>query len=181
MDRRKMLGTLGAAGIALTGGVAYAQPQGGRQGGQGGHEGHGGGQLDQQAVRDVEMMHECVRICNETAQHCLTKAKQDTANLEDHLRNHEAVMDCQMVCTATANFMARRSPFSRPMHQANAEICAQCAEICENSQDESEIVKRCAEICRKCEEMCRRHAQQGGGGGGQGGGGAGGGRRGNDQ
>lgn len=117
------------------------------------------------------MMHECVRICNETAQHCLMKAKQDQANLDDHLQNHEAVMDCQMVCTTTANLMARRSPFSKPVHEATAEVCAQCAEICSKSSDKSEIVQKCAEICRKCEEMCRRYAQQGGGGGRQGGGG----------
>lgn len=163
MDRREMLGALGAVGLAASGSLAFAQPQGGRQGGrQGGQGGQGSGQLDQKATQDIETMHECVRICNETAQHCLSMAKQEKDNVEDHLRNHEAVMDCQETCSVTANFMARQSPFSQPMHQANAEICAKCAEICENSQDDSEIVKKCAEICRECEEMCRKYAQKSG-------------------
>lgn len=157
MDRRQMLGVVGAgaAGLAVMSGRTAEAQQGGRAGDRTATN------LDQKKLQDLQMMQECIHICNETAQHCMTQARQKQGNVQDHLQNHEHVMDCVQVCGVTADFMARKSPFSQAMHKANAEVCRKCADVCENSQDDAEILKTCAESCRKCAEMCSRYAQGG--------------------
>jgi hypothetical protein len=149
MERREMLGVLGASAaglVAMSGGNAPAQGQ--QSGGQG-RQGH-------------SIMDECARVCNETAAHCLHQAHQGgNQNQGVHLKAHEATMDCQAFCHLTSALMARKSPYSAYAHQACADACRDCAAACDKGQDET--MKRCADVCRRCEEHCRRQAKQGSG------------------
>jgi hypothetical protein len=146
MDRREMLGILGAGAAGLTamaGGSALAQGEG---------------------PQGLQIIDECARICNETATHCLHQLHRSGSGGDQaqnvHLRAHVATMDCQAFCHLTSELVARNSPMAAYAHQACADACRDCAEACDKGQDDA--MKRCAEVCRRCEQHCRQQAQQGG-------------------
>ena len=138
MDRRKMLGVLGAgtAGlVAVSGGAARADHEHD-------HEGH------------IKTMGECAKLCNEAGHHCLTELKKGGPHAELHAKSHEAVMDCQAFCTLAAALMARSSPMAKYAHAACADACRDCAAACEGQT--AEIMKACVKACRECEQVCRQ-------------------------
>lgn len=169
MDRRELLNVLGAsAGLAAFGATAWAQEQAGEpkkkaksgahahgehkhEHGEHGHE-HGGGKHEEH----LRTLAECVRICNETAHHCLGQLRKDAEDREVHAKIHEATMDCQAFCVLAATLMSRKSRMAKYAHAACADACRDCAAACEKGS--GEIIKQCAEICRDCEKACRQMA-----------------------
>ncbi len=140
MDRRELLGVLGAGAaglIALRGGEARAGLEGPRD-------------------DHIKTLGECAKACDEAAQHCLDELRKGGKHAEDHARAHEAAMDCQAFCVLTATLMARKSPMAKYAHQGAVAACGKCAAACEDCRDA--IMKECAQMCRECEEICRRMA-----------------------
>jgi hypothetical protein len=146
MDRRELLGMLGAgaAGLVAAGGVAHAQQ---------GQQAH---QHDEHHEHHIQTIDECARVCNETAHHCLEQLRGGGQGQADHARIHDAAMDCQAFCHLTSALMARHSKMAPQAHAACAEACAACAKACEEASEKSDVVKRCAEACRACEKVCRQ-------------------------
>lgn len=140
MDRREMLGAVGAgaAGLMAFGGNTARAAQ------DHAHDGH------------VETIGRCAKICNEAAHHCLTQLREGGSHAERHARAHEATMDCQAFCVLTATLVARSSPYAKYAHEACANACRDCAAACEGH--ESEIMKECIQACRECEKVCRQMA-----------------------
>src|SRR3954449_9685207 len=137
MDRRELLGVLGAgaAGLAgLGGGEARA--------------GHEGPHDD-----PIKTLGECAKVCYEAAQHCLEQLRKEPQHAEHHANAHEAAMDCQAFCVLTATLVARSSPYAKYAHGACADACRDCAAACEGHQDA--IMKQCVKACRECEKVCR--------------------------
>lgn len=135
MDRRELLGVLGAGAaglVVMSGGTARADNE---------HDGH------------IKTIGECAKVCNEAAHHCLTQIKKGGPHAEYHAKAHEAAMDCQAFCTLTAALTARSSPMARYAHQACADACRDCAAACQGQQDE--IMKECVKACQECEKACR--------------------------
>ena len=138
MDRRELLGVLGAGAaglVALGGGSARAN--------QGGHE----------HDEHLGAIGHCAKVCNQAAHHCLGELKKGGPHAEHHARSHEATMDCQAFCALTAALMARSSPYARYAHRACADACRDCAAACVGQEDA--IMKECVKACRECEKVCR--------------------------
>jgi hypothetical protein len=144
MDRRKLLGRIGAsaAGLFVASASAVRAQQQEHE-----HEGH-------KPTEHMKILGECIRACNEASHHCLEHLRMGTGEHRDHhAKAHELTMDCQSFCVLAATLMARSSPLAAYAHQACAEACRCCAEECEKGQ--GEIMKDCATRCRECEQMCR--------------------------
>lgn len=163
MDRRELLNLLGAsAGLAAFGAGAWAgEPA--RKAKSGTHAGHAHGEHEHgkhpggKHEEHLRTLAECVRICNETAHHCLGQLRKGAEDREVHAKIHEATMDCQAFCVLAATLMSRKSRMAKYAHAACADACRDCAAVCEKGP--GEITSQCAEICRKCEEACRRMAE----------------------
>ena len=144
MDRRELLGVLGAgaAGLAAVGGgTARANQHDPHE-----HDGH------------IKTIGDCAKVCNEAAHHCLTELKKGGPHAEHHAKAHEAAMDCQAFCVLTATLVARSSPYAKYAHGACADACRDCAAACEGHQDA--IMKECVKACRECEKVCRQMGQE---------------------
>ena len=66
------------------------------------------------------------------------------------------LIDCAQICQTSAGFLSRRSPFFSLACAVSAEICAECATVCEGLDGES--MEACVDICRRCAESCRQMA-----------------------
>ena len=120
MDRRELLGVLGAGAaglVALGGGQARAD--------------HEGPHDD-----PIKTLGECAKACDEAAHHCLDELRKGGQHAEDHAKAHEAAMDCQAFCVLTATLMARKSPMAKYAHLGAVAACRDCAEACEGCHDE---------------------------------------------
>ena len=137
MDRREMLGILGAgaAGLVALGGTARAD-----------HEGQG-------HDKHIAITGQCAIVCNQAAHHCLEELRKGGPHAEHHAKAHELAMDCQAFCVLTATLMARSSPLAKYAHVACADACRDCAAACEGHEDE--VMKACVAACRECEKVCR--------------------------
>jgi hypothetical protein len=146
MDRRELLGVLGAGAVGLavfTGREAVADLK----------------DADKECCTDplhadcMKACGECAKICNESARHCLMELSEGTGDRKYHARAHSLANDCQAFCVLSATLIARDSELMMYSCQACAEACRCCAEECAKSS--SELMKECAEKCRKCETTCR--------------------------
>ena len=149
MDRRQMLGILGASatGLAAVGTKAVAAP---RPDHDDEHK-HSEGQ-----DAHLALMNKCANICNEAAHHCLVQLKTSDSSGEHHAKSHTAAIDCQAFCTLTAALMARHSPMSKYAHAACADACRDCAAACEGHAAADKIMAECVQVCRECEKACRK-------------------------
>ena len=145
MDRRELLGMLGAGTVGLVasgGSVPRADHE---------HE----------HDEHIETIGRCAKVCNEAAHHCLGQLKQGPPHAGQHARAYELTMDCQAFCVLSATLAARSSPLASYAHKACADACRDCAAECEKGQDE--IMKECVKACRECEEVCQQMGKSGGG------------------
>jgi len=146
MDRRELLGVLGAGAVGLTtlsrGAVAAAQEK---------HEHQHHDKVHEDCMKACG---ECAKSCNETARHCLDHLREGSGDRKAHAKVHELTMDCQEFCVLSATLIARGSDLMQYACEACAEACRCCAEACEK-HPASEMVKECAEKCRTCERSCR--------------------------
>lgn len=142
MDRRNMLGTLGAgaAGLVALGGTARAQEHA--------HDDHG------------KALNECAAICGRAAHHCLGELRKGGGDAETHARAHELAMDCQQCCSLATDLTSRGSPVAHHAHAACAEVCRACAEGCEKVAGDK-LMQDCARACREAEKHCRAMAKAG--------------------
>ena len=96
---------------------------------------------------------DCMRVCSETLTGCLTKGGQHAK--VDHVTE---LLDCILMCEATASFLSRGSSLAHRMCTLCAEICDRCAKSCEGWKDKEMDV--CADECRGCAERCRARCHQ---------------------
>jgi hypothetical protein len=144
MDRRNMLGILGAGatGLVALGGTTRAQQQ---------HEHH----------EHSKVLDECGDLCGRAAHHCLEQLRKGGPNQEVHARAHELTMDCQQFCALATDLTSRSSPVAHHAHAACAEVCRECAEACEKVGG-AQVMQDCAKACREAEKHCRQLAKAGG-------------------
>lgn len=135
MDRRKLLGVLGAGGLAVVSGTTA------RAADEHEHDGH------------LKTIGDCAKLCNEASHHCLEELRKGGPHAEHHAKAHQAAMDCQEFCVLAATLMARSSPMAVYAHRACADACRDCAAACEGQQ--AAIMKKCVAACLACEKACR--------------------------
>lgn len=143
MDRRNMLGVLGAgaAGLVALGGTARAQ--------QHEHQEHS------------KALDDCRDLCGRAAHHCLGEIRKGGPNAEAHARAHELTMDCQQFCSLATDLTSRGSSVAHHAHAACAEVCRACAEACDKVAGDK-VMQDCARACREAEKHCRQMAKAGG-------------------
>jgi hypothetical protein len=138
MDRRELLGALGATATGLliaTGNEARAQ-----------HEGH----HDKMYEDCLKANQDCSRKCNETFHHCYEQVAQGK---REHAKALHLVADCAKFCDLSASLTANRSPLMVHACAACAEACKTCAAECQKF--DSPLMQDCVKACRACETACR--------------------------
>jgi hypothetical protein len=138
MDRRELLGILGAtaAGLAVTGGARQARAGQGR---------------DDVHERCAEACSDCAKECNRAFHHCY---EQVASGKVGHAKAMHLCVDCGEVCSTAAKLVARISPLMVHTCRACAECCDACFIECEKLNDPEmrevlDSLKKCAAVCRE--------------------------------
>ncbi|HEY2156195.1 MAG TPA: four-helix bundle copper-binding protein [Isosphaeraceae bacterium] len=134
MDRRAMLGMLGAGAVgvaAFSGREAEAR------------------ELDKTHEDCLKACSDCARTCDETFHHCYQEVAEGK---RDHAKPLHYLSDCAGFCGLSACMIARRSPLM-------VDSCASCAEACRKTaavveKFDSDEMRRAAEKLRACEKSC---------------------------
>ena len=147
MDRRELLGVLGAGSagfLAGSGRDAFA-----------GDEGHRDKiHRDKMHEDCLKACQECGDECGETFHHCFKLVENGHKN---HARAARLTLDCAEFCGLSACLITRQSELMNESCEACAEACKRCGDEC--VRFDSEQMKECAEACRKCEKTCREMAK----------------------
>lgn len=149
MNRRDLMGTLGATAATLTAWQAFGQDKPTEKStvGHAAAPFHG----EDAVARCAEACSDCARMCDSCSTHC---AELLARGKDEHLKTLHTCQDCADFCVAAAQIVARRGTFSDLICQSCAEACARCAKECEAHKDDRHM-QACAEECRKCEKACR--------------------------
>ncbi len=147
MDRREMLGVMGAGAAGL---FAFGE--------RAARADHESGKCDEH----IEKLGKCAKLCAESAAHCLDALCKGEGNREAHARSLEAAAGCKEFCQLTAGLLACDNPMKKYAFEACACACRDCAQACEKAGG-GEKMEKCVAMCRECEEMCRKlHKEHGG-------------------
>ncbi|MGZ3159014.1 MAG: four-helix bundle copper-binding protein [Burkholderiaceae bacterium] len=96
----------------------------------------------------------CMEICTQCHQTLLHTAMQYCLPMggkylaPDHFR---LMMNCAEMCQTTANFQLSDSTYCRQVSALTADMCDECATICEQMGD----MEDCVLACRQCAQCCR--------------------------
>ena len=111
----------------------------------------------EQHAMDAEMQ-QCIQECLNCHATCLREAMNHCleaggAHVEP---NHFRLMiNCAAICQTSADFMLSGSPHHKLTCGVCAQVCAACADSCEEVGGMDE----CAQTCRQCAESCQHMAQ----------------------
>ncbi len=144
MDRREMLGMMGAgaAGLtALSAGAARAQAP---------HAAHDHAQLSAIHKECLEACGDCARSCDMAFHHCYTQVAEGK---REHAKPLHYFADCAGFCALSACNIAKHSPLM-------ALSCTACAEACKEtlavvSKFDSPEMKDATKALQRCEKSCR--------------------------
>ncbi len=149
MDRRELLGALGATATGLliaTGTEARAQ-----------HEGHHEhGDIHKRCAEDC---FDCAKMCNDAFHHCFKQVQAGKQNY--YAKAMHLCVDCGDVCSTAGKLVARMSPLMAHTCRACAECCNDCIVACEKLDDPE--IKEFVATLRKCFKSCREMVQAMGG------------------
>jgi len=153
MNRRELLGVLGAtaAGLtAITGGSARAQEAQAPE-----HERHPfhpeRGHHTEQQQECAETCARCMHECEDGFHHCLRQARR--SGKVEYARAAHLCIDCAEVCGTAAKLVASGSHLLVHICAACAEACDDCLAVCEPLKDPE--MKLVLESLRKCAQSCR--------------------------
>lgn len=154
MDRRTLLGTLGATAAGLT---AVAASRGQEQKKQEHAHEHGEGDMH---AKCADACSDCEQACNRGFHHCYQEV---AAGKVDHAKAMHLCVDCAEVCSTSAKLVARMSPLMAHTCAACAASCEDCAAECEKHDDAEmkavvEALRACAASCREMVEAMGGHA-----------------------
>jgi hypothetical protein len=101
-------------------------------------------------------MQECIRDCLECHAVCLTTISSCLGRGGEHAEpNHiRLLQDCAEICSISASFMLRGSPYHQLTCRVCAGICEACADSCERLAEGDDRLRRCIELCRRCVASC---------------------------
>jgi hypothetical protein len=138
MDRREMLGMIGAGSAGL---LAFA---GEASAAQSAHR------MDKGHEECFKACADCAKTCEMMFHHCF---KLVVEGHKDHARSARAALDCAEFCGLSAKLIARMSPMMVYSCEGCAKACKKCGDEC--AKFDTPEMKECAEVCRKCEQSCR--------------------------
>ena len=141
MNRRELLGLLGASAAGFTTLAAYGS-------GPAGETDHNhGGPLEKCA----KVCTDCLRECESCSDHC---ARLVAYGKEDHLTTLQTFADCAELCAAAAKIASRHGTLAVTICEACAKACDVCGAACEKTPDDKHM-QACAKACRDCAKACR--------------------------
>lgn len=142
MNRREILGALGATAVGLT----ALKQVGAQEPVAKAHNEHG------------EHFMKCAKVCADCQLQCDSCFKHCLALLADGKRAHsmaaQLCADCAECCGTCSTLCARESILARPMLECCAKCCDECAAACEKISDDKHMAE-CAKSCRECAKHCR--------------------------
>ncbi len=143
MDRRNLLGVLGAGALGFTAISAQANDSSDDQ----------CCTLDKDHEACLKACSDCAKCCDMTFHHCL---KALTEGKKEHAKALQLASDCAAFCGISACMIAKQSPLM-------AYSCHSCAEACkvtaaEVEKFDSAEMKAAAKTLRECERSCRTMA-----------------------
>lgn len=137
MDRREMLGTLGA--FVAAGGVAAAAEQ--REAAKDHH-----GDIHEKCA---EACVDCEKHCNQGFHHCF---RQVQAGKQEHAKAMHLLVDCGDICGTAGKLVGRMSPLMVHTCRACGECCEDTIAAVEKLQDGE--MRGVLESLRRCRESC---------------------------
>jgi len=141
MDRREMLGVVGAGAIGLTAMSAKADDKS-----------SSGSCCELDSVHEscYKACSECAKTCNMTFHHCYMEVAEGK---KEHARALHLASDCAAFCTLSAAMIAKHSSLMAYSCEACAEACkATAAEV---GRFDSTEMKAAAKMLLDCEKSCR--------------------------
>jgi len=140
MDRREMLGMLGAGAAGLAALNAQADEK---------SEDHCC-ELDQVHADCLKACSDCAKACDQTFHHCYMQLAQGK---KEHAMALHLSSDCAGFCGLSASMIAKHSPLMMHSCEACAEACkATAAEV---GRFDSAEMKAAVQKLRECERACR--------------------------
>lgn len=116
---------------------------------------HRTGSMLSAAMRQcIDQCYHCASICEQTIAHCLKLGGEHA-----EARHIQTLQDCILMCTTSAELMARESPFHHDTCVLCADACRRCAEDCERVDARDQLMQECAAECRSCADACDRMAR----------------------
>ncbi|MFC7392178.1 four-helix bundle copper-binding protein [Scopulibacillus cellulosilyticus] len=113
------------------------------------HPGHHMGQMV--LPYQIKTLNDCAASCEFLCHHLMC-----SCDIEQRVCQIELLHDCAEICTVTAKFMARCSPFTKHLCLLCAYICECCGnECCKFPDQESQM---CGRMCLRCAQECREFA-----------------------
>jgi hypothetical protein len=142
MDRRELLGVLGAGAVGLTALSAHADEKS--------KSDDNCCELDPRHAECLKACSECAQACDQTFHHCLMQLSEGK---REHAHALRLASDCAGFCGLSACLIAKQSPLM--IHS-----CEACAEACKTTAAEvgkfdSREMKAAADKLRECERSCR--------------------------
>ena len=140
MDRREMLGLLGAGAVTFTAVNAQADEKSADE----------CCQLDKTHEDCLKACADCAKSCDMAFHHALTEL---TGGKKDAAKTIQLLSDCAGFCGLSACMISRMSPLM-------VNSCAACAESCRMTRMEvekcdSDVMKAVAKKLSACEQSCR--------------------------
>lgn len=141
MDRRELLGMVGAGAMGLTAMAASADDKSSEE---------NCCELDQVHAECYKACADCAKACDMTFHHCY---KELAEGKKEHAKSLHLVSDCAAFCSLSACMIAKHSPLMAHSCNACADACkATAAEV--GKFDAAEM-KAAAKSLRECEKSCR--------------------------
>ena len=141
MDRREMLGMIGAGAVglaAMQGREAVAQQ----------------GSSKSMAVHKecLEACGECAEACDQGFHHCLTQVAEGK---KEHARPLEYFSSCAGFCALSACNIAKHSPLMALSCEACGKACTETLAVVSKFEGHSEEMKAAAKALARCEKACK--------------------------
>jgi len=140
MDRREMLGALGAGAVGLVAMSAQAADK----------SEDSCCELDQVHADCLKACADCAKACDQTFHHCYTQLAEGK---KEHAKALHLAGDCAGFCGLSACNIAKQSPLMMYSCEACAEACKVTA--AEVGRFDAEMMKTTARKLRECEASCR--------------------------
>lgn len=143
MDRRSMLGMMGAGAVGLT---AFSAAKADDE--KDTHKGHSG--HDKIHEECLDACGDCAKACDEAFHHCYTQVAEGK---KEHARSLHLVSDCAGFCSLSACMIARHSPLMAHSCDACAQACADT--LAETSKFDSPEMQAVTKALKHCEATCK--------------------------
>lgn len=144
MNRREVIGTLGATAVAL-GSIASAHAQPAKK-------------LDRNEDHHASHFKNCAKACADCQLECQSChhhcEELVAAGNKEHFKIMKLCSECGDICAVAANIVSRHGVLSAIICEACIKACDECGQACAHLATDDHM-KKCSEECKKCATACR--------------------------